>query len=135
MENNANFEGVGNRPNQDYGFSSYGGMVNTDDENEYVFNTTYDYNLLINFKNNKNLKGRNVERAVKDFERIVKKVQNHAFAWNCLAIGYKILKQYKNSEEALKKTMEIVSANNFWRKKFVQHEFLIDDSYVLPISK
>lgn len=139
LENNANFEGVGNTRDQDYGFGieyKDKGMVNNEKaENEYIFNTTYDYNLLTNFKNNKNLKGRNVERAVKDFKRIVKKVQNHAFAWNCLAIGYKILKQYDKSEEALQKTMEIVKTNSFWRKKFVEHEFLIDGSYALSISK
>ena len=72
---------------------------------------------------------------LEDFERIVAKVNNHAFAWNCLAIGYKKLKQYEKSEHALKKTMEIVSESSFWREKFVKHQFLIDDpSCTLPIS-
>ena len=98
--------------------------------------TSYDFNLKSNFKNNKNLNGRNVLRAVKDFERIVAKVDNHAFAWNCLAIGYKKLKQYEKSEQALKNTVEIVRKSNFWKEKFVKHQFLIDDpSCTLSISK
>ena len=135
LENNADFEGVGNNTDQDYNYSSYEGKVFNDAGDEYIFNTSYDFNLKSNFKNNKNLNGRNVVRAVKDFERIVAKVENHAFAWNCLAIGYKKLKQYEKSEYALKKTMEIVSESSFWREKFVIHQFLIDDpSCTLPIS-
>ena len=135
LENNADFEGVGNNTDQDYNYSSYEGKVFNDAGNEYIFNTSYDFNLKSNFRNNKNLKGRNVLRAIKDFERIVAKVNNHAFAWNCLAIGYRKLKQYEKSEYALKKTMEIVSESSFWREKFVKHQFLIDDpSCTLPIS-
>jgi radical SAM superfamily enzyme YgiQ (UPF0313 family) len=135
LENNADFEGVGNNTDQDYNYSSYEGKVFNDAGNEYIFNTSYDFNLKSNFRNNKNLKGRNVLRAVKDFERIVAKVNNHAFAWNCLAIGYRKLKQYEKSEYALKKTMEIVSESSFWSEKFVKHQFLIDDpSCTLPIS-
>jgi len=74
------------------------------------------------------LNGRNVVRAVKEFERIVKKVANHGFAWNCLSIGYKKLKQDEKSEYTLKKTKETIKKSNFWREKFVKHEFLIDDS-------
>ena len=33
---------------------------------------------------------------LEDFERIVTKVENHTFAWNCLVIDYKKLKQYKS---------------------------------------
>ena len=72
---------------------------------------------------------------LEDFERIVAKVENHTFAWNCLVIDYKKLKQYKKSEQELKKTMEIVSESSFWSEKFVKHQFLIDDpSCTLPIS-
>ena len=135
LENNADFEGVGNNTDQDYNYSSYEGKVFNDAGDEYILRTSYDFNLKSNFKNNKNLKGRNVLRAVKDFERIVAKVNNHAFAWNCLAIGYRKLKQYEKSEYALKKTMEIVSESSFWSEKFVKHQFLIDDpSCTLPIS-
>ena len=136
LENNADFEGVGNNTDQDYNYSSYEGKVYNDAGDEYIFNTSYDFNLKSNFKNNKNLNGRNIKRAVKDFERIVAMVENHAFAWNCLAIGYKKLKQYEKSEHAIKKTVEIVRKSNFWKEKFVKHQFLIDDpSYTLPISK
>ena len=135
LENSADFEGVGNNTDQDYNYSSYEGKVFNDAGDEYILRTSYDFNLKSNFKNNKNLKGRNVLRAVKDFERIVAKVNNHAFAWNCLAIGYRKLKQYEKSEYALKKTMEIVSESSFWSEKFVKHQFLIDDpSCTLPIS-
>ena len=136
LENNADFEGVGNNTDQDYNYSSYEGKVFNDAGDEYIFRTSYDFNLKSNFKNNKNLKGRNVVRAVNDFERIVAKVENHAFAWNCLAIGYKKLKQYEKSEHALKKAMEIFGTNKFWREKFIQHEFIIDDpTFTLPIAK
>ena len=128
LENNADFEGVGNNTDQDYNYSSYEGKVFNDAGDKYIFNTSYDFNLRSNFKNNKNLNGRNVVRAVKDFERIVKKVANHGFAWNCLSIGYKKLKQYEKSEYALKKTKETIKKSNFWREKFLKHEFLIDDN-------
>ena len=128
LENNADFEGVGNNTDQDYNYSSYEGKVFNDAGDKYIFNTSYDFNLQSNFKNNKNLNGRNVVRAVKDFERIVKKVANHGFAWNCLSIGYKKLKQYEKSEYALKKTKETIKKSNFWREKFLKHEFLIDDN-------
>ena len=42
----------------------------------------------INFKLNKNLQGRHIKRAISDFERVTKLSESHAFAWNCLALGY-----------------------------------------------
>ncbi len=136
LENNASFEGVGNNTDAEYNLSSYEGKVFNDSGDEYIFNTSYDFNLESNFKKNKNLEGRNIERSVKDFERIIAKVDDHGFAWNCLAIGYKKLEQYEKSEHALKKTMEIFKKNKFWHEKFIQHEFMIDDpSCTLSIAK
>lgn len=77
------------KKNESFNFQSAEGMVA--DEEKRIFELTYNKNLEINFKLNKNLKGRNVERAISDFERVTKLAENHAFAWNCLSLGYEIL--------------------------------------------
>ena len=38
------------------------------------------------------------------------------------------LNKMKNQNIHLKKTKETIKKSNFWREKFVKHEFLIDDS-------
>jgi len=86
----------------------------------------YDNNLRINFKDNGNLRGRNVERAIKDFQRVVKIANEHAFAWNCLAKGYKTLNRRQEAEKAVKKTQEIVKASSYWRDKFKELDFAIE---------
>jgi len=129
LENVPSYEGVGNSTSQDYSFGSAKGILSTaEDDEKDIFNLSYYNNLKINFKNNINLKGKNVQRAVKDFERITKIAQDHAFAWNCLAIGYQKLGMEQEFNQSAKKTKEIVKQDPFWQEKFEELEFEIISS-------
>ena len=96
------------------------------DEEKEIFNLTYDKNLLINFKKNKNLKGRNIERAIKDFERVTKIAESHAFAWNGLIEGYKKTGQKDKLFNSQKKLKNILKDSRYWSKKFDELEFNIN---------
>lgn len=109
----------------DYCFNSSKGMLTKDNVREFIFDLVYTKNLKINFKDNVNLKGRNIKRAVRDFERITKIVKEHAFAWNCLAIGYKILNMREEAKSAANKTKEIIEKSPFWLRKFEELNFAI----------
>jgi radical SAM superfamily enzyme YgiQ (UPF0313 family) len=111
----------------DYSFASSKGMLVDKEKEDYIFDLVYTNNLKINFKNNINLKGRNIERAVKDFERVVKIAKDHAFAWNCLAKGYKALCMSEKEEGAVKETNKIIEKNPYWRKKFEEIDFAIEN--------
>ena len=76
------------------------------------------------------MKGKNVQRAVKDFERITKIAQDHAFAWNCLAIGYQQLGMEQEFYQAAKKTKEIVKQDPFWQEKFEELAKRIDECLI-----
>ena len=86
---------------------------------------TYDQNLTINFQFNKNLHGKNISRAIKDFQRVTQIAQNHAFAWNCLVIGYSKTGQKEKMRIAKSKTKEIIENDDYWRSKFEQLDFPI----------
>lgn len=109
------------KKNESFNFQSAEGMVA--DEEKRIFELTYNKNLEINFKLNKNLKGRNVERAISDFERVTKLAENHAFAWNCLSLGYEILNDDLKMKFAKNKVKEIVNQDKYWADKFEQLEF------------
>ena len=68
----------------DYKFSTSVGIPVESYEEQQIVDMTYDQNLMTNFQFNKNLHGRHVDRAIKDFERVTKIARNHAFAWNCV---------------------------------------------------
>ena len=60
----------------------------------------YIKNLEINFIRNKNLNGKNVDRAIKDYEGIVKFIEgDHAIAHYCLTKAY----SYKGQNQKVKK--------------------------------
>ena len=79
--------------------------------------------MEINFKLNKNLQGRHVKRAISDFERVTKLSENHAFAWNCLTIGYEKIQDQEKLKIAKDKTKEIIKNSNYWAKKFEELNF------------
>jgi hypothetical protein len=107
----------------DYKYTTAGGISNDENEQLENFNQTYNYNLILNFKLNKNLAGRNVDRPVRDFERIANMVPDHAFAWNCLSIGYERHGLNKKSVHAKQRTQEILNTSEFWKKKFEKLDF------------
>tara|TARA_B100000035_G_scaffold303216_1_gene301579 strand:+ start:1673 stop:3328 length:1656 start_codon:yes stop_codon:yes gene_type:complete len=111
----------GKKKNEAYNFQEHAGIVA--DEERKIFELTYDKNLEINFKLNKNLQGRHIKRAISDFERVTKLSENHAFAWNCLALGYEKMQLQEKVKFAKNKTKEIVNNSNYWKNKFEQLEF------------
>ncbi len=111
----------GKKKNEAYNFQEHAGIVA--DEERKIFELTYDKNLEINFKLNKNLQGRHIKRAISDFERVTKLSESHAFAWNCLAIGYEKMQLQEKVKFAKNKTKEIVNNSSYWRNKFERLEF------------
>lgn len=110
----------------DYKFNTSKGMFGDGAGQESVFDKIYTSNLEINFKDNVNLAGRNIERAVDDFEKVIKIANKHAFAWNCLAKGYKALHREEDSRAAVGKTAEIIKESDYWRDKFKELDFKIE---------
>lgn len=104
-----------------YNFQESEGMIA--EEEKKIFDLTYDKNLLINFKLNKNLSGRNVKRAISDFERVTKLAESHAFAWNCLSIGYQAINDDTKMKFANNKVKKILNENKYWTDKFDTLEF------------
>ena len=97
-------------------------------------------NLKINFLENKNLTGRhfdryidgekekyrvtydkqqNLDRAIKDFEGILKfKKKDHAMAHYCLAKAYSYKGDTKIAQQHMNKVSDIISRNPKWAKYF-----------------
>ena len=111
----------GKKTNESYNFQEHAGIVA--DEERKIFDLTYNKNLEINFKLNKNLQGRHVKRAISDFERVTKLSESHAFAWNCLAIGYEKIQDQEKLKHAKEKTKAIIKNSNYWAKKFEELSF------------
>ncbi len=111
----------GKKTNEAYNFQEHAGIVA--DEERKIFELTYDKNLEINFKLNRNLQGRHVKRAISDFERVTKLAENHAFAWNCLAIGYEKIQDQGKLKHAKEMTKNIIKNSKYWSKKFEELEF------------
>jgi len=81
----------------------------------------YFKNLEINFIKNRNLKGRNIDRAIRDFEGIVTFIApNHAIAHYYLAKAYYKKGNNKLSREYLQKAIAIIadSKNYKWAEYF-----------------
>jgi len=80
----------------------------------------YIKNLEINFIRNKNLNGKNVDRAIKDFEGILKFIEeDHAIAHYCLTKAYSYKGQIKMAKKHANKIFEILA--NPLRKTWVEY--------------
>lgn len=104
--------------NKDYAFNAVSGVANTELEGQYIFDLAYRKNLEINFRDNVNLAGRNVPRAVKDFQRVITIAEDHAAAWSCLARGYAALGRREEAQKALARTRKILGSDAVWRGHF-----------------
>jgi hypothetical protein len=72
-------------------------------------------NLELNFVRNKNLQGRDVARAVRDFEGVVTFIKpDHAIAHYCLAQGYASLDQAEKSLEHADTFRRICAEDATW---------------------
>ena len=81
----------------------------------------YIKNLEINFIKNKNLNGENVDRAIKDFEGVLKFVdEDHAIAHYCLTKAYSYKGQNQKVKKHANKIFEILgnSSNKKWVEYF-----------------
>ena len=114
--------------NNDYTFNTITGISVESLEEQQIVDMTYDQNLINNFQFNKNLHGRHVDRAITDFERVTKMAKDHAFAWNCLAIGHSKMGQKDKMKTAQIRTKEIVANSDYWKSKFKQMNFPIMSS-------
>lgn len=78
---------------------------------------SYTKNLELNFVKNKNLGGKNIRRAIRDFKGIVKFIaKDHAIAHYCLAKAYRDTNDYQLSNEHLNKTLEILNTPMIGKK-------------------
>jgi radical SAM superfamily enzyme YgiQ (UPF0313 family) len=108
----------GERGNRDYAFDAVSGIANTALGGQYIFDLAYQRNLEINFRDNVNLRGRDVGRAVRDFERVTTIADDHAVAWNCLARGYRQLNRPEEAGRAARRVCEILDESETWRSHF-----------------
>ena len=78
------------------------------------------YNYKSNFVKNKNLNGENVDRAIRDFEGIIKFIEeDHAIAHYCLTKAYSYKGQNKMAKKHANKIFEILA--NPLRKTWVEY--------------
>jgi len=115
-----------NSDSMDFRFNTSKGIASGSGTSESVLDIVYSQNLRINFMNNKNMKGKNIQRAIRDFERVTKIADDHAFAWNCLAQCYKSLNMHTAAQGAIQKTAQIIGQNDYWKNKFIELDFEIE---------
>ena len=90
-------------------------------EDKRIYELNYIKNLEINFIKNKNLKGGNVDRAIRDFKGILIFFEkNHPIAHYCLAKAYQYKGDYKLVQQHLNKAFDILAnpSNQKWVEYF-----------------
>jgi len=99
--------------------SLFGVKISSDDEK--ISQLAYIKNLEINFIKNKNLNGRNVNRAIRDFEGILKYIEkDHAIAHYCLAKAYREKGDSQIVQKHMNKVVDILgdTKNSKWSNYF-----------------
>lgn len=97
------------------------GVPNTNSNETDYSQISYLKNLEVNFIRNKNLNGKNVDRAIKDYEGILKFIEkDHTIAHFCLAKAYLSKKKPEIAKKHIAKIDEIHSnpANKKWLEYF-----------------
>ena len=59
----------------------------------------------------------------RDFERVIKLSESHAFAWNCLVEGYEKIGKKEKINFAKRRTKELLKSNTYWKDMFDKLEF------------
>jgi len=91
-----------------------------DSKDNDISRLAYIKNLEINFIKNKNLNGRNVDRAIRDFEGILRFIEkDHPIAHYCLAKAYQKKGNNKLVKQNMKKISDILA--NPMKKKWVEY--------------
>ena len=93
--------------------------VNISSDDEKISELAYLKNLELNFIKNKNLNGRNVDRAIRDFKGIIKFIEkDHAFAHYCLAKAYRHKDDFEQARYHMNNVVDMQAANHKWIEYF-----------------
>ena len=93
-----------------------------------ILDMWYEFNIGVNFVNNKNLRDGNLKRAIRDFKHVGYEIApGHAMSVYCLGQAY-----YRNGdlEEAtvcFNEAKDIIENNDEWRKWFNHFQIDIDN--------
>jgi radical SAM superfamily enzyme YgiQ (UPF0313 family) len=99
-------------------------VINTVDgpdwDRSWLLKTQYEYNLKVNYINNRNIKYGNYEQALRDFEYIINIAPGHALAYRQAALVSEIQGDYEKAAEYAKQEISIMKEENefkMWYKK------------------
>lgn len=92
-------------------------IINTPEYSaDYVTKKTYLMNLDVNFVNNYRMKNGEYDIAADAFRDVIKKSENHAFAYYFLSKALGGLNEDTKAQEAMDKYNEILKMDNEWRE-------------------
>lgn len=99
--------------NYNYGENFKESNINgTDWTSRWLFEKNYEYNLKVNFLNNRNLKLGNYPQALRDFEYIINITPNHALAYRQASLAANGVGESSKSYRYLQKEKEIMQKEN-----------------------
>lgn len=87
---------------------------------DYVTKKTYLMNLDVNFVNNYRMKNGEYRIAADAFRDVIKKYENHAFAYYYLSKVLYALNEYQEAQYAMDKYHQILEKDNTW-KEYTKH--------------
>jgi len=83
---------------------------------DYVRKKTYLMNLDVNFVNNIRMKNKDYKIAANAFVDVIRRYNDHAFAYYYLSEAFNALKEYKKAKSTKKKFYEIMMQNKSWNE-------------------
>ena len=93
-----------------------------------ILDMWYEFNIGVNFVNNKNLRDGNLKRAIRDFKHVGYEIApGHAMSVYCLGQAYYKNGDLEQAKVCFNETKEIVEKNAEWRKWFDYFQIDIDD--------
>ncbi|HBR15965.1 MAG TPA: hypothetical protein DD723_10595 [Candidatus Omnitrophica bacterium] len=100
----------------EFGNDNFGKTLIDRFNNQEFYNKVYINNLRTNFIENPNYKGRNLERALKDFLRVINtNCPDHAVAVYCVSKIYETLKDERNQKKYSERFKDIIKDSENWR--------------------
>lgn len=92
------------------------GVYGEDWDSDWAFEINYYYNLKVNFLNNRNMKKKNYEQALRDFEYVISMVPNHAIAYRQAALTLEKMGELEKSIEYKEKELYFLSKESEFKK-------------------
>lgn len=83
---------------------------------EYITKKTYTMNLDVNFVNNYRMKIGDYKIAANAFRDVIKRYNDHAFAYYCLSRALSALNKKREAQNAMKKYREIIKKDGAWQE-------------------